>query len=235
VEQRTGELRDTVQQLETFSYSVVHDMRAPLRAMRSFANVLADDYGPQLDDLARSYLTRIRESAARMDALITDVLSYSRVSSTHAAQTRVNLDALVHEIVEQYPEFQNCAECFAIASPLPPVLGNRALLTQCISNLLGNAMKFVPPGRKPEVRVRAEKSESKVRFWVEDNGIGIDPEFHDRIFELFQRLHRPDEYTGTGVGLAIVKRAVERMHGTIGVESEPGKGSRFWLELMAAD
>ncbi len=233
VAERTAQLRDTVQQLETFSYSVVHDMRAPLRSVRSFANVLSDEYGANLDDKGRSYLHRIQTSVERMDALITDVLTYSRVTSAEASLTPVDLEKLVHEIVEQYPQFQECSGSVHIHSPLPVVQGNRALLTQCISNLIGNALKFVPPGRKPHVILRAESIQGKVRLWFEDNGIGIDPEYRNRIFGLFQRLHRADQYPGTGVGLAIVQKAVERMRGTVGFESQPRQGSRFWIELPA--
>jgi PAS domain S-box-containing protein len=233
VKERTTQLRETVQQLETFSYSVVHDMRAPLRSVRSFANILDEEYSAQLDATARGYLHRIQGSVERMDSLITDVLTYSRVTSTEAALTRVDVDKLVHEIVEQYPQFQEFAGSVTIHSPLPAVLGNRALLTQCISNLLGTAVKFTPPGRKPEVVIRAETKEETVRLWFEDNGIGIRPEYRDRIFGLFQRLHRADQYPGTGVGLAVVQKAVERMRGTVGFESEFGRGSRFWIELLA--
>lgn len=234
VEERTVQLRDMVQQLETFSYSVVHDMRAPLRSVRSFANVLADDYGPKLDDTARGYLNRLKAAVERMDALITDVLTYSRVTSTEAELTEVNLDRLVHEIVEQYPQFQECTSCVEIRSPLPVVRGNRALLTQCISNLLGNALKFVAPNTKPQVVVSAESKDKLVRLNFQDNGIGIAPQFHHRIFGLFQRLHRADQFPGTGVGLAIVQKAVERMRGSVGFESQLGQGSRFWIEVPAA-
>jgi PAS domain S-box-containing protein len=234
VAERTMQLSETVQQLETFSYSVVHDMRAPLRSIRSFANVLEEDHGMQLDDTARSYLKRIKDSASRMDALIMDVLAYSRLTSTEVTPANVDLDKLVRELVQEYPHFQECVACFDIASPLGTIRGNRALLTQCFSNLLGNAIKFVPPERKPHVVVRSERAGEYIRTWVEDNGIGIPPEFRGKVFGLFQRLHRTDQYPGTGVGLAIVKKAVERMRGRIGFESEPGKGSRFWMELLAA-
>ena len=235
VAERTEQLRETVQQLETFSYSVVHDMRAPLRSMRSFANVLSEEYGAKLDDTARDYLGRMQNSAARMDALITDVLTYSRVSSGQVTSTRVNLNTLVREIVEHYPQFQESHQLIEIVSPLPIVCGNRTLLTQCISNLLGNALKFVRDGEAPRVVIRSEKRGKNVRLWIEDSGIGIRPEYQDRIFGLFQRLHHVDQYPGTGVGLAVVKRAVERMRGSVGVESEYGKGSRFWIELLTPD
>jgi PAS domain S-box-containing protein len=230
----TDDLRETVQQLETFSYSVVHDMRAPLRSMRSFAAVLEAEYDDKLDDTGRSYLQRIIRSAIRMDALITDVLAYSRIASSETPLAPVNLDKLVTDIVENYPQFQEAAEAIQIQHPLPAVHGNPALLTQIISNLLGNALKFVAPGRAARVTVRGENGAGKVRLWFEDNGIGIAREHQGKIFDLFKRLHRLDEYPGTGVGLAVVKKAVERMGGKVSVESEPGVGSRFSVELDVA-
>lgn len=235
VAERTAQLRDTVQQLETFSYSIVHDMRAPLRSMRSFAGIIEADYGDKLDDLGRQYLARIMTSASRLDALITDVLSYSRVSVNQTPLQRVELDRLVPEVLAEYPQFQEAAQRIHVEHPLPAVQGNGALLTQVVSNLIGNALKFVPADREPRVVVRAELRENqRVRLWIEDNGIGIAPEHREQIFGLFHRLHGPDEYAGTGVGLAIVKKAVERMGGAVGVESELNQGSRFWMELNAA-
>ncbi len=234
VEKRTSDLRETVQQLETFSYSIVHDMRAPLRSMRSFASFLETEYADKIDEHGRNYLQRIMASALRMDALITDVLTYSRIGAGETTLIRVNLDELVTEIVGQYPQFQEAHDKIHIERPLPIVRGNPALLTQVISNLLGNALKFVPVGRTPRVTVRAETRSPRIRLWIEDNGIGIAEEHRDKIFGLFQRLHRPDEYAGTGVGLAVVKRAAERMGGSAGVDSDPGIGSRFWIELENA-
>jgi PAS domain S-box-containing protein len=231
VEKRTADLQETVQQLETFSYSIVHDMRAPLRSMRSFASILESDYRDKLDGTGHNYLGRIIASASRLDALITDVLSYSRVAMSPAQLQPVNLDRLLNEIVEQYPQFQEAASAIHVERPLPTVLGNDALLTQVFSNLLGNALKFVPPGQAPRVVVRAEETDGQARIWVEDNGIGIPAEHRGKLFGLFQRLQPPDKYGGTGVGLAIVRKAVERMGGGVGVESEPGRGSRFWFEM----
>ena len=235
VEKRTADLREMVQQLETFSYSIVHDMRAPLRAMRSFAAALRQEQGDKLNDQGRDYLNRIGASAARMDALITDVLAFSRIGTGETELRRVDLKKLVRDIVNQYPQFQENAEAIDITEPLPTVLGNAALLTQIISNLLGNALKFVPPQRAAHVVIGAEQSEGKVRLCVQDNGIGIAPQYHEKIFELFKRLHRADQFAGTGVGLAIVKKAAERMGGRAGFDSEVGVGSRFWVELNVAE
>jgi len=121
-----------------------------------------------------------------------------------------------------------------VATPLPGVLGHDVLLLQVVENLLSNAVKFVAPGVSPRVSIRAERKDALVRVWVEDNGIGIPAQYHDRVFGVFERLNRPEEYPGTGIGLAIVRRAVQRMDGRIGFESEVGRGSRFWIELSAA-
>jgi PAS domain S-box-containing protein len=231
IEQRTAELRETIQQLETFSYSIVHDLRAPLRSMRSFAGFLQQRYTDRLDPPGRDYVRRIMDSAGRMDALITDVLSYSRVSREVADLAPVDLDQLVPNVIEQYPNLHEMAAAIDLERPLPKVFGNTALLTQVFSNLLGNALKFVPHGRAPQVSVRPETNYKFVRVWVEDNGIGVPAEHRERIFGLFQRLQRPEQYAGTGVGLAIVKRAAERMGGAAGVESDHGNGSRFWIDL----
>lgn len=235
VEERTARLRETVQQLETFSYSIVHDMRAPLRSMRSFSGILHNEYGERLDAEGRKYLQRIMNSAARMDALITDVLNYSRISQAGVELRPVDLDKLATDMIAEYPQFSESSASIEIQHPLPRVCGNEALLTQVVSNLIGNALKFVMPSRAPRVVLRAEQHGQRVRVWVEDNGIGVAPQNHEKIFVLFHRLHRPEEYAGTGVGLAIVKRAVERMGGSVGVESTLNEGSQFWFELPVAD
>jgi len=146
----------------------------------------------------------------------------------------VNVEKLAREIIHERPEFQPPRADVSIQSPLLPVLGHEASLTQCLTNLLANAVKFVPPGATPRVVMGSEQHGKRVRLWISDNGIGIAPEAQRRIFDMFQRLHKDSEYEGTGIGLAIVRKAIERMGGQAGVESEPGKGSRFWLELPAA-
>jgi signal transduction histidine kinase len=158
----------------------------------------------------------------------------------------VNVQELLRGIIESYPAFQPPQVEIQINGPLPRMLGNEAALTQCFSNLLGNALKFVAPGTRPQVRVWAErvgdpKAETRdpqpatlsiVRLSFADNGIGIPKDAHERIFKMFQRLDK--SYDGTGVGLTVVRKAVEKMGGKVGLESEPGRGSRFWIELKAA-
>jgi PAS domain S-box-containing protein len=226
---RTAKLQETVGELEAFSYSITHDMRAPLRAMQGFAIALEEESG-SLAAESRDYVRRIVNSANRMDQLITDVLNYSRSLRADVPLRVLDFAVLTRGILESYPQFQSSTVRVELDGPFPKVLANEAALTQCISNLLNNAVKFVAPGAQPRVRIWAEPKERTTRFWFEDNGIGIKPEFRDKIWGLFQKLHRG--YEGTGLGLAIVRKAVDRMGGSVGVESEPGKGSRFWLELQ---
>lgn len=234
VAERTAQLREMVAELEAFSYSVAHDMRAPLRAMNSYARMVEQDFSGALPPQAKQFLRRIAVAAQRLDLLITDALNYSKIARAEFALERVDLEKLTREIVDSYPDLQDSGATILIQSPIPEVLGNQAALTQCISNLLSNAIKFVAPGTKPRVLIRADEKPDSVRLWFEDNGIGISPSGRERIFRLFQRLNPSDKFEGTGIGLTIVRKGVERMGGSIGVESQPGCGSQFWIELKRA-
>jgi signal transduction histidine kinase len=233
--QRTlQKLRAAIAELEAFSHSLAHDMRAPLRAMRSYAEILIREQSPALEKTpGRDYLQRIVSACARMDTLILDMLEYSRLARGEVPLEPVDAGALVRRMVASYPNLQAHQSGIHLEGEFPLLLANKAALVQCVSNLLGNAVKFVAPGTTPQVRVWAEKRDRTVRLWFEDNGIGIEKGSERRIFQLFQRLNAG--YEGTGVGLGIVRKAVERMGGEVGVESEPGQGSRFWLQLKAAD
>jgi signal transduction histidine kinase len=229
---RTNQLRATVAELEAFCYSLSHDMRAPLRAIQSYSQMVLDEDGANLGSQGEDFLKRVISAAERVDRLIQDVLAYTRLSRHEIVIQPVDIEKLIADIIQERPEFQAPKADIQIADSLPPVLGHGASLTQCVTNLLDNAVKFVAPGVKPQVRILGEPSDGWVRLWFADNGIGIDPEARRRLFEMFQRVHNHSlEYEGTGIGLAIVRKAVERMNGQAGVESEPGKGSRFWLQL----
>lgn len=232
LEERSLLLQETVSELESYSYSISHDMRAPLRAMRGYAEVLLEDALPNLSPEHQAYLRKIEIGAGRMDQLIRDVLSYSRVSRGKLELTEVNLDELTRQIFEQYPDMKEAD--LRIEGVLPKVMGNEAMLTQCISNLLDNAVKFVVPGTRPRIRISSERKGERVRVWFKDNGIGIAPKDIERIFGIFVKVHSSEVYLGTGIGLSIVQKSMERMGGKAGVESELGKGSRFWLEFQSA-
>lgn len=231
VRDRTARLEEIIAELHHVSYAMAHDMRAPLRAMRTFAEILLEEFGPQFAaESSRDYCRRISVAAARLDQLITDALNYSRAVLEKPQLAPVNVDELVRELVETYPNLHADHATIRIEGTLPVVWASESLLTQCFSNLLGNAVKFVPPGRRPVITVRADAGENSARIWVEDNGIGIPEEARPRIFGMFQKVdHR---YEGTGIGLAIVRKVVDRMGGKIGFESVEGQGSRFWVDLQ---
>jgi signal transduction histidine kinase len=232
VQERTAKLRETVGELEVFSYSIVHDMRSPLRSMQGFAQLLIDECAP-LTATSEKYAQRIINAARRMDRLIQDVLSYSQIVRSEFPLERLAIGPLLRDITESYPQFEPPKAEIHLDGAFPIVWGNEAALTQCISNLLGNAVKFVEPGITPRVRIWSEGHGKKVRLFFRDNGIGIEKHVHEKIFQMFQRLSKA--YEGTGIGLAIVEKTVRRMGGSVGLESEPGKGSTFWLELKIAD
>jgi signal transduction histidine kinase len=233
VMERTAALQDTVAQLEAFSYSITHDMRGPLRAITSYAQLLKKEFAEQLSDEGKEYLQRITDASLRLDRLIQDVLQYSRLGRLEMATEPVDAEKLIHTIIAEYPNLEVYRQHIKVECPIPPVRANPSALTQSLSNLLNNAVKFVAPGKTPVVHVFCAQENGHVRITVEDNGIGIAPQHHQQIFGAFNRLHDSNAYDGTGIGLAIVKRAVERMNGRVGVESEVGKGSRFWIELPA--
>lgn len=227
-------------------------MRAPLRAMQSYAALLEEESGGRLPPQSLEFLRRIRAASRRMDRLIQDSLDYTKILRQEMPLQPVDIFPLLRDIIETYPNLQSARANISLEFDRLVLLGNESAFTQVFSNLLGNAVKFVAPGVKPRVRVWAEEcgaaqtasnvtpgSEerarmspgSAVRVWIEDNGIGIPDQARSKIFGMFQRMHREDEYPGTGIGLAVVRKALERMGGQAGFESELGKGSRFWLEL----
>jgi len=232
VAERTGELRETIGELEAFSYSVSHDMRAPLRAMQTYATYLVDEYSNKLDEQGVLYLHQIMRSAVRLDRLIQDVLSYSKIVHTRLPMESVDLDRLVRDIVETLPNGQPIKPEIRIEGALPRVMGNEALVGQCVSNLLSNAVKFVSAGTTPCIEVSAEAVEKgSIRVCFKDNGIGIAPQNHNRIFRMFERIHPTSDYEGTGIGLTIVRKAAERMGAQVGFDSQSGKGSNFWIQF----
>jgi PAS domain S-box-containing protein len=231
---RTAELRLSNTQLETFVYSIAHDLRAPLRTMQGFSQILVEEASTRLSPEGRNYAKFIDGAAQQMDRQLTDLLAFSHISLQKIDLVPVALEDAVQgalagcarEIGESHAQI----EC---RPPWPLVLAHAATLRQVLVNLIGNAVKFVA-AEKPRVVLRAEERPGgMIRIWIEDNGIGISEEYHGRIFQVFQRLHTT-EYSGTGIGLAIVQKGVERLGGRVGVVSAPGAGSKFWIELAKA-
>jgi PAS domain S-box-containing protein len=232
VMERTAKLQELIEDLEHFSYTITHDMRAPLRAMRGFAEMASLTFGKSEEE-AQQLLRKVSASAERMDALIRDALSYSRSVWQVLPLEDVDTGALVRGMLDSYPELQPSRAHVRVEGELPVVLGNEAGLTQCFSNVLGNAVKFVRGGQMPDVRVWAQEREGWARIWVEDKGIGISRDMLPRVFEMYSR--GSNNYEGTGIGLALVRKVAQRMGGRVGVESEEGSGSRFWIELKKGE
>ena len=232
VQDRTADLQQRNAELEAFSYSLSHDLRAPIRAIVSFTQIALEDFGPVLGRKGAELLERAISAAQRLDRLILDVLSFSKTTRQQVTHENVDVRQLLLDILRERPEWTSPHAQLKIEEPLLPVRGDRASLTQCLTNLLDNAVKFVPRGKVPIVRVYSQAVGTRVRLAVEDNGLGIPTDAQPRVFDLFQRAH--NGFEGHGIGLAIVRRAAERMGGTVGLTSVPGKGSTFWVELPAA-
>ena len=222
-------------ELEAFSGSVSHDLKAPLRAMRAWTQIVLEECsGKVLDEEGQVKLRRVLEAGERMDGLIGSLLSYAKISRADITIERLDLASVVRDALDPLkPELEHRHAQLRIVEPLGCVMGHRSSLGQAVNNLIANAIKFVRPGQAPMVLLRSELRQGRRRLWVEDNGIGVGETDHERIFRPFERLHGQREYAGHGIGLAIVQRAVERQGGSVGLESEPGKGSRFWIELPA--
>jgi PAS domain S-box-containing protein len=232
VEERTAQFQEVNQEMEAFTYSVSHDLRAPLRTMQGFAQALLEDYSDCLDEIGQEYTQYIIEGAVQMDTLISDLLAYSRLSRTQINFQPVDLTYVVQEALRQLSaQIEQRRAEVTVDAPLPQVIAHRLTLVQVVTNLLSNAIKFVKPDVPPKVRIYAQEQQNWIRLSIVDNGIGIAPEHQERIFRVFERLHGVEIYPGTGIGLAIVRKGLERMGGRVGVESQPGQGSRFWIEL----
>jgi signal transduction histidine kinase len=234
-DQNTSRVQEANQELESFSYSVSHDLKAPLRAMQGMANALLEDYANHLDATGQDYARRIVTASKRMDQLVSDLLNYSRLTRGDLQIKPISLQEIVDEAHHQLEaEFaQKQVQLKMEAAPIM-AFGQYTILAQVICNLLSNAIKFVADGVRPSISVLIEEKGNWARLSVKDNGIGIPREDHERIFRVFERLHTSSAYPGTGIGLAIVAKGIKRLGGRFGVISEPGQGSTFWLELPKA-
>jgi PAS domain S-box-containing protein len=237
LERRVADLDAANRELDAFSYSISHDLRAPLRAMQGFAETLLEDYGGCLDAAGQDYARRIVAASRRMDELILDLLAFSRLSRSEVRLEPLSVENALDDVCAALePEIKARQAEIVVERPLPRVMGHLPVLDQVFINLLTNALKFVAPDTTPRIRIWSEEGASGMaRIWMEDNGIGIAPEHRQRIFRPFERLHGGSKFAGTGIGLAIVLKAVERLGGGVGVESRPGSGSRFWIDLARVE
>jgi signal transduction histidine kinase len=234
IDERTAALRANVSSLQEILYNIAHCFRAPIRASASYSQIFMEQYGPHLDAGGRDYIFKIGQAASRMEALTQDLLQFGQVAQRRVTLGPLHLAEVVDEAVARIrPRIEKTRADVRVDGELPEAWGHAALAEQIIVELLDNAMKFVRADVRPRIRIWAERGESKVRMWVGDNGIGVDPRYHTRIFGVFEQILPTDYADGTGIGLAIVKQGMRRQGGNAGVESEPGEGSRFWLDFGA--
>lgn len=228
------ELQTRNQQLQNYCYAMAHDLRAPLRAQRHFSQILLEDCAAKMDENEKDLLTRIFRSAARMDALVVDLMQFIRIEHINLPVEKLDLNETVAAALNYLEdEIRITGTTVNLNEPLLQLTGHKATVIQIVVNLVCNAITFVAEGKKPAIQISSEAYRNKVRVSVQDNGIGIDSEHRNKVFDLFERLQPSKHLEGTGVGLAIVKTGIERMNGKVGVESESGKGSTFWFELPA--
>jgi PAS domain S-box-containing protein len=235
LERRIGDLTEINKELEAFGYSISHDLRAPLRSIRSFAQFLREHTSTTMDKEGLDYLHRVESAAKYMDLLLLDLLQYSRLNGIELELLAVELDLAVKDVLTSIEkEIEDRKADIRIRAPLGSVTGHPATVRQVLYNLISNSLKFVTPDQAPQIEIWTEPQNGQLRVWVTDRGIGIPPQYHAKIFGLFQRLHSNEAYPGTGIGLALVRKGIERMGGRIGLESKPGEGARFWFELKPA-
>ncbi|PXW88263.1 PAS domain S-box-containing protein [Nitrosomonas sp. Nm84] len=234
ITERTTELKALNQSLESFVYSVSHDLKAPLRGVDGYSRLLEEDYADRLDDEGRLFISNIRTGVTRMNELINDLLTYSRMERCKLESSALDLAVVVHQVLVERAE-DIALHHIEIVANLPPlmVLGDREGLKLVIRNLLENAIKFSKHSLNPQIEFGASKDNHHITLWIRDNGIGFDMKYNQRIFEIFERLHRLEDYPGTGIGLALVKKAMQRMGGRVWAQSVPGEGASFYLELSA--
>jgi signal transduction histidine kinase len=231
-------LLETERELDSFVYTVSHDLRAPLRAMQGFSEALLEDNADQLDDMGKDYARRIFQSGKYMDALLKGLLTHSRIGRLDFSPGVFSLQACLEQAVgESQAMLESTQATLEIKNELPPVHGDQQLIVLVFAELIANACKFVRPGTPPKIEIglHPDDKADRVQAYIQDNGIGIAREYHERIFKVFERLHSAEEFPGTGIGLALVRKAMKVIGGEVQlVHSESGKGSRFLLTFRAA-
>jgi PAS domain S-box-containing protein len=228
---RTAQLQAINQELEAFAYSISHDLRAPLRAIDGFSRMILEDYGDKFDAEGQRMFNAIRANAQRMDKLITDLLTLSRIARGEMSVARLDMTALVHQVFAEIAPPEERDKVALSVAPLPEVKGDPVQMRQVWSNLLANALKFTRPKTERRIEVGGYVEGNRNVYFVKDNGVGFDPRYAHKLFGIFQRLHKASEFEGTGVGLAIVQRIVHRHSGTVWAEGELNQGATFYFAL----
>ena len=227
-----AQLEEANRELDSFAYSVSHDLQAPLRAMEGFAVALLEDYASDLDEHGQEYAERIAGASRRMSRMVDELLEYSRLVRADLRLVPLKVEPLVADVLDTVmPRIRETGAEVAVDVGVETVRAHRTTLHRMLTNLVVNALTYVEEDATPRITIGAERRNGRVRIVVEDDGIGIPPEYQDRVFDVFERLHSREEFEGTGIGLAEVRKGANRMGGSVGVDSEPGRGSRFWIEL----
>jgi light-regulated signal transduction histidine kinase (bacteriophytochrome) len=221
--------------LESFAYSVSHDLRAPLRGIQGFSHILIDRHLESLDDEGKQYINYILQASTQMESLINDLLQYSRLGRKAVQYTNIDILPIIEAVLADLATLINDTEAKIILPQSYPIIrGDKTLLIQIFLNLIQNALTYNKPNLPPQIQISWRQESEYAIIQVADNGIGISEEFHGKIFTMFQRLHSEDNYPGTGIGLALVKKAVELLNGDVWVESDINQGSTFWVKLPVA-
>jgi len=231
VQTRTAELERSNQELEAFSYSVSHDLRAPLRAIDGFGRILSEEYQTRLDAEGQRVLAVITSETRRMGHLVDDLLSFSRIGRQKTEPSVVDMTALAESVFQEHAARATGRNLQLALAPLQAARGDRAMLRVALGNLVANAIKFTTPKDPAVIEIGSRRDPDQTVYWVRDNGVGFDMRYSAKLFGMFQRLHSSEEFEGTGVGLALVHRIVQRHDGRAWAESEPGKGATFYFSL----
>lgn len=231
VKERTAELQQINQELESFTYSVSHDLRAPLRAIDGFSGILIERLMPKLDDDNKRYFKIVRDNVKQMAQLISDLLFFAKASRTELTMEEIDIKAMIEEIYQHIVSPEDRAKVELVMTTLPSIQGDATLLKQVWMNLIDNAVKYSRPKLHPKIEIGSYPEDGKQIFFIRDNGVGFNPKFQYKLFKVFQRLHGPDQFEGTGVGLAIVHRIIQKHHGTIWAESNENEGAKFFFFL----
>ena len=231
VQDRTGQLERANKELDAFSYSVSHDLRTPLRAINGYAIMLQEDYGMQLDAEGNRIINNIVTNAARMGRLIDDLLSFARLGKKDLVLTQVDMHELAHTVVNELSQNGNDKAYDIQITALPPAKADTGMIKQVLMNLISNAIKYTSKKENPVIQIGSEDQDTHTIYFVKDNGAGFDMAYADKLFGVFQRLHSQEDFEGTGVGLALVKRIIDKHHGIIRAESREGQGAAFYFHL----